>query len=157
MPNLRVFAFRGSCSLYVEQLIHHSPRFISTLLACDSLKTLSLDIIGDEGSKMLGEACSTLSSTLKIEALKVYGGEMEGSILEKPLRICPQGGLGHFLRHTRHHLMSLSLRDINLDAFSTLDSCLSVLFPSLHTLDLGGCHRLLEFGIIRYCSWHLLY
>jgi hypothetical protein len=64
---------------------------------------------------------------------------MEGNYLEKPLRICPQGGLGRFLCHTRHHMTSLSLRHINLDAFSTLDSSLPVLFPSLRTLDLGDC------------------
>jgi hypothetical protein len=137
MPNLHVFVLRGLEQ--VEELIHHSPLFISNLLACDGLKTLSLDTVGPELSKMLGKSCSILSPSPKIETLSVSGGELEGNILKKPLRICPQDGLGCFLRHTRHHLTSLSLRHINLDAFSTLDSGLPVLFPSLHTLDLGDC------------------
>ncbi|KAH6908174.1 hypothetical protein BKA70DRAFT_1562774 [Coprinopsis sp. MPI-PUGE-AT-0042] len=139
MPNLRHFVLEGEEQM--EELIHQSPQFFSALLARPSLKTFFLGNIGTEASTALGKFCSTLTSTLNLEAVALFGATY-GDLMDTPLQVSPKDGLGVFLRHphTLWQITSLCLNTLNLDPFVALGhGNSSVLFPSLNKLELGKC------------------
>ncbi|KAH6879724.1 hypothetical protein BKA70DRAFT_1345110 [Coprinopsis sp. MPI-PUGE-AT-0042] len=116
MPNLREFLV--GCQ--IEDIVHHSPLFISTLLACHSLKRFSLGKIGVETSMALGKVCPGISPALRLEAASFVGAGVGEKWRPQPLPI------------------TLALRD-GLPLALGVEQGVPVLFPFLVEVHLNGC------------------
>ncbi|KAH6894879.1 hypothetical protein BKA70DRAFT_1319905 [Coprinopsis sp. MPI-PUGE-AT-0042] len=140
MPNLRELLV----GYQIEDIVHHSPLFISTLLACHSLKRFSLGKIGVETSMALGKACLGISPALRLEAASFVGAGVGEKWRPQPLPItlALRDGLVPFLRHAhiQQHMASLRFVDIDLEPLALgVEQGVPVLFPFLVEVHLNGC------------------
>ncbi|KAH6879923.1 hypothetical protein BKA70DRAFT_1344810 [Coprinopsis sp. MPI-PUGE-AT-0042] len=159
MPNLHEFVIGDEHELdaVMEEIIRSSPQFISTLLACHRLKTISIGRIGTETSASLGNAACSSPTLPQPESVLLFGARDRMS--DTPLRVTPEDGLWRFLGHShiRNHTRSLKLSNFDFNAFTPSDRLLDpFLFPSLANLELSDCDLPLSWIAEDFPSIHTL-